>query len=259
MKRIDTPTALAGGHFSNANPDAGGAPTQLDASWFENVQEELAAPIEFVGLTLNGGDKKQLLKAIQSIVARAGIAVPAGTAITVRGASVPEGYVQEDGRLLYIDKCPGLYGAIGNTYNGGIVPVGTFRVPNSSGRINVAAGSGAGLTDRFVGQTGGSETHTLTEDEMPAHRHGIFGQDGSNNTWNDGFSVGGNVGVAGEDAAGGGGTDPTTKSYHLQNADGTYLLSEAGGGDPHNNMPPFIVGISCIKLGPFDVPEVYPE
>ena len=68
MKRIDTPTALAGGHFSNANPDAGGLPTQLDASWFENVQEELAHVVEESGRTLDGGNKTQLLAAIRETI-----------------------------------------------------------------------------------------------------------------------------------------------------------------------------------------------
>lgn len=254
MKRIDTPTALPGGHFTNANPDAGGAPTQLDASWFENVQEELANLVETSGQTLNGGDKKQVVKAVQSLINRAGIAVPPGATIKVRGQSVPEGYVEEDGRLLYIDRCPGLYNAIGNLYNNGTVPIGTFRIPDSRGRVDLAAGTGAGLSARTVGQTGGEEAHVLTTAELAPHRHGIWGQDGSNNTWNDGFDAGGDVGFAGEDGAGGGGTDPTTKSYHYQNGDDTWLLTEEGDGDPHNTMPPFMVALSCIKLGPFDDP-----
>lgn len=241
MKRIDTPTALPGGHFTNANPDAGGLPTQLDASWFENVQEEIASVIEKTGKTLNPGNKSQLLEALKSLIAASGSVVPAGTAITFRGQSAPEGYVIEDGRLLYINKCPGLYAAIGNLYNGGVVPINTFRVPDSRGRVDVAAGAGAGLTDRDVGVTLGEETHLLTTAEMPDL---------------DGSIVGFNRAVAEGNAENGGGG---LAAYGATNLPAGVAVHIDGGGEAHNNMQPSLVALKCIKLGPDDDPVAVVE
>lgn len=240
MKRIDTPTALAGGHFSNANPDAGGLPTQLDASWFESVQEEIASVIEKTGKTLNPGNKSQLLEALKSLIDASGSVVPAGTAITFRGQSAPEGYLIEDGRLLYINKCPGLYAAIGNLYNGGVVPINTFRIPDSRGRVDVAAGAGPGLTDRDVGAMLGEEIHLLTEAEIPEHTHA-----GPDFTYllrppHAGSLTGNDTNGAGTEQAVGSG-------------DGGEMLS-IGGGEAHNNMQPSLVALKCIKLGPDDDP-----
>lgn len=66
-----------------------------------------------------------------------------------------------------------------------------------------------------IGQTGGSATHTLTESELPAHSHGsVYSQHA-----------------------------PGTKSQAWYTTAGTNLAYGAvstGGGQPHNNMPPYI-------------------
>jgi len=43
--------------------------------------------------------------------------------------------------------------------------------PDLRGRFILGSGTGSGLTSRTHGDTGGSETHTLTINEMPAHNH----------------------------------------------------------------------------------------
>lgn len=64
MKRIDTATAVAG-LFVDGDPGVPTLATRFNASWCNNVQEELAAAIEAAGLTLDGGDTDQLQEAIR--------------------------------------------------------------------------------------------------------------------------------------------------------------------------------------------------
>lgn len=239
MLRIDTPTALEGGHFTNANPDAGGLPTQLDSKWFEMIQEELAHLVEYSGQELNPGDKTQVRKAIQSIVTRAGIAVPAGMTMNMRGGSVPEGYVPEDGRLLYIDKCPGLYAAIGNRYNNGVVPINTFRVPDSRRRSTVGAGSGLD-----VGQVGGAEQITMDVAQLPPHAPTAHVSASSTEAL-----------VFTNDGTGEGPTGGTKKLSPLE-VDVEVEIDPIGEGAPIDVRDPFMAALACIKLGVFDDPVV---
>jgi microcystin-dependent protein len=51
--------------------------------------------------------------------------------------------------------------------------VNGYPTPDLRGRFILGAGEGAGLTMRKVGAVGGAETHVLTDEEMPAHAHGM--------------------------------------------------------------------------------------
>lgn len=70
MKRIDTATAVAG-LFVDGDPGVPTLATRFNASWCNNVQEELAAAIEAAGLTLDGGDTDQLQEAIRVLAFQA--------------------------------------------------------------------------------------------------------------------------------------------------------------------------------------------
>jgi hypothetical protein len=113
-----------------------------------------------------------------------------------------------------------------NGTNPGSLPsfTGTTWVAYGEGRTMIGHGAGAGLTDRpTVEATGGAETHTLLETEMPSHlhmltdnyrkiRYGHAGGDGA-------LGQGGWIGL---DSS----VEPTTT---------------AGSNQPHNNMQPYIV------------------
>lgn len=101
---------------------------------------------------------------------------------------------------------PGGYlGGTWETWGAGRVPVG---VQPSDTDFNAA------------GKTGGEKTHTLTAVEMPSHAHGAYG-------YAEVSDYSGDYKVMGAMAPGGG-------QYDFN------ITRDAGGGQAHNNMPPYI-------------------
>lgn len=100
---------------------------------------------------------------------------PAGTVVAWAGSQslpIPTGWLLCDGTAYPAASYPTLYAAIGVTY--GISGAGTFRVPNLANRTIVGKGTDAGGYNLdTVGETGGSETITLTaaQSGMAPHTH----------------------------------------------------------------------------------------
>ena len=120
-------------------------------------------------------------------------AVPAGTILVTARTAAPTGYVLCYGQALNTFTYKDLHAAITNTYGGTAYNAGvtdqsgvstTFNVPDLRGRVvagqdDMGGSSGNRLTNQTggldgdtLGATGGSETHTLTEAQLPAHTHG---------------------------------------------------------------------------------------
>ncbi len=131
-----------------------------------------------------------------------------------------------------------------------------IRTPDLRGRFLMGAGAGTGLTPRTTGDTGGEEAHALSLAEMPAHDHfldpppqsmgdagwhtheHLSGVGSSANPW---VTTGAwwTQGAVGGFAW----TQSTTLSGnhgHLVDP-GALDTASVGGGQPHNNMPPFYV------------------
>ena len=74
MKRISTATKVVDKFgagkpgFTNGNAVAGLAATDLEADWFDHVQEEISRVIEAGGGAVDGSSYTQLLTAIQSLI-----------------------------------------------------------------------------------------------------------------------------------------------------------------------------------------------
>lgn len=83
------------------------------------------------------------------------------------------------------------------------------------------------ITARSIGETGGEETHSLTDSEAPSHDHGYS-------------SVSGIQSVKINDSAGGGAAGGGSN-------DGSWSFQSNGSDSPHNNMPPFAVMNFIIK------------
>lgn len=148
----------------------------------------------------------------------------AGDLVPTARATARPGFLMCDGASYLRVDYPALFDAIGTTY--GAVDSAHFNVPNFKGRTLV--GLDTSQTEfNTLGKTGGAKTHQLTVDEMPSHRHTVrvSGADDNNHTGN--FD-----GVADSDAA-----------EHTPARNTSYV----GGGQPHNNLQPYIVTNLMIK------------
>lgn len=88
------------------------------------------------------------------------------------------GWLKCDGSLLSKADYGLLYNVVGGTFG---ETATHFRLPDPLGRVIGVVGAGSGLTARAKGDSVGTETHTLTIDEMPAHKHGSVDVSGNTN------------------------------------------------------------------------------
>jgi len=139
----------------------------------------------------------------------------------------PQGWAFCDGAQLAISQNDVLFNLIGTTYGGDGVQ--TFNLPDLQGRVPIHMGSG------FVqGQFSGTETATLSTNELPSHSH-ILEASSAGATAN---TPAGNVfATASIDAY----IPPTTvvATTSVTTAD------PSSGGGPHENMMPFL-GLNFI-------------
>ena len=85
------------------------------------------------------------------------------------GNFAPRGWAFCDGQLLAVSQNDALFSLLGTIYGGDGRT--TFGLPDLRGRIPIHAGSGPGLTPRALGAKSGSESETLTINELPNHTH----------------------------------------------------------------------------------------
>ena len=150
----------------------------------------------------------------------------------------PKGWAWCDGQLLPISQNTALFSLLGTTYGGN--GKSNFALPDLQGRAPMHPGQGPGLSLHDLGETGGSETVTLLESEVPAHSHGLTGQNSNSNI---------------NDPAGrlygrpfGGGNLYKTPTGAPQVALAPEAISPAGGDQPHNNLMPYLTFYFCIAL-----------
>jgi microcystin-dependent protein len=150
----------------------------------------------------------------------------------------PRGWAWCDGQLLPLSQNTALFSLLGTTYGGN--GKSNFALPDLQGRAPMHPGQGPGLSLHDLGETGGSETVTLLESEIPAHSHGAVGVNAIANL-NDGA---GNVLAR---PFGGGNLYKTASGAPLVSMS-DQSLAPAGGDQPHNNLQPFLTFYFCIAL-----------
>jgi microcystin-dependent protein len=168
-------------------------------------------------------------------------AAPLGTVVAFAGdpKNAPENWLPCDGRLVKVKDYQTLFLVIGRTF-GGNENDGTFALPDLRGRAIFGEGLGAGSKSWELGTSGGSETHVLTVDQLPAHNHDVRVHDGT-----DLYPV--------HAAQGGDGRGylSRTNTQELPNAGSTgsrpWTVTSTGSGKPFDFMPPFRVLVFIIK------------
>jgi microcystin-dependent protein len=148
----------------------------------------------------------------------------------------PKGWAACNGQLLPINQNQALFALLGTTYGGNGQT--TFALPDLRGRHAIGFGQGSGLASYSQGQVGGEESVTLTVGQLPAHTHTA-------------------------QASSAPGTSPGPGGNYWASQNQVFLYSNApsgttamaasaigatGGGQPHDNMPPYLVLNYIIAL-----------
>ena len=87
------------------------------------------------------------------------------------GNFAPKDWAICNGQLLPINQNQALFSLLGTTYGGNGQT--NFALPDFRGKVPVHFGQGPGLSEYSLGQTGGSESATISISQMPAHNHQV--------------------------------------------------------------------------------------
>lgn len=198
--------------------------------------------------SLNGKTNKELHAEIQSLQAQITSLqpAPAGSIMIWPSNTIPTGWHLCDGSSMSRTDYAALFSTIGTTF--GSNDSSSFNLPDMRGLY--VAGRGANGYNNINGK-GGSNTVTLGISEMPSHNHsGVTGDESVRH--NHGFNMGirtnvcrGNVGSEALYSSFSGGSD---LSINNNTKGHTHSISYQGGGNAHENRPPYIVMNYIIKL-----------
>jgi microcystin-dependent protein len=150
----------------------------------------------------------------------------------------PKGWAFCAGQLLPISQNTALFSLLGTTYGGD--GKSNFALPNMQGNAPMHPGQGPGLSLHDLGETGGSQTVSLLESEIPSHPHAMLaGSDAADNN-----SPQNNIAAP---PAGRGNNLYITANSPLSMMN-PQALTPSGGDQPHNNMQPYLTLNFCIAL-----------
>lgn len=159
-------------------------------------------------------------------------ALPIGVIMMWSSSIAPDGWLICDGSSFSQTDYPKLHE---------ILP--SNKVPDLRDKFVVGAGH-----DYNVGDTGGEKEHTLTINEMPSHDHNWFGDDDLVNYVN-------NWGGSLVSDSGNYDAESVEQDYKSK----VYTTSKTGGGQAHNNLPPYYALTFIIKAKEAEIKSAEPE
>lgn len=199
------------GNLSNLTTEAN---TTLVAA-INEVDAEADANNQNIGTMTNLETtvKSSLVGAINEVNGKIPTSV-AGIIQAYAGSVAPTGYLICDGSAVSRTTYANLFTAIGTTYGDGNGTT-TFNLPNLKGKVIVGLDSND-TSFNSLGTTGGTKTHTLTLNEIPSHTHQYSESVGDGWKYGDG------------------------DRQNVRNNSQSSQTGSAGGGQPHNNLQPYI-------------------
>ena len=154
------------------------------------------------------------------------------------GNFAPNGWMFCEGQTLPISENEVLFQLIGTTYGGD--GQSTFNLPNLASRVPLHMGQGPDGTTYQIGEMAGTESVTLTTQQIPIHNHAMFCSSGAGNASNPAAAIAANSDISQFN-------DLTVAPNTAPNAQlGTppFNSDGAGGSQPHENTQPFL----CINF-----------
>jgi len=156
----------------------------------------------------------------------------------------PRGWANADGQLLPISQYTALFSLYGTTFGGDGRT--TFALPDLRGRVSIHLGNGPGLTDRRLGSKSGQETTIMTVNQMPNHGHNA-GMKSVATAPDTPSPAGAALTVQGQNAYSTTDPGPNGAGPRFMNPKNIYV-EPTGGGQPQNNMQPFLTTRKCVAL-----------
>lgn len=180
--------------------------------------------------------------------------VPIGAMVDFAGEFPPAGWIFADGRSLAVNDEPAAFAVLGYRWGGAGA---NFMVPDTRGRVTAGLDMTVGgsyanrLTtpdSRVLGASGGAETVTLTEAQMPSHNHtATIAQGGEHahtiplNSSTDTINI--LVPSTSRTPLIGNYTTPSGGAHSH-----TATIDNKGGGGAHPNVQPVLIAAKIIKI-----------
>ena len=149
----------------------------------------------------------------------------------------PKGWAWCDGQLLPLSQNTALFSLLGTTYGGN--GKSNFALPDLQGRAPMHPGQGPGLSLHDLGETGGSETVSLLESEIPSHSHALMCLPAPGDSPTPQANSIARV-IGATPYQGPAGSALTMMSDQM--------VAPAGGDQPPNNLQPYLTFYFCIAM-----------
>jgi microcystin-dependent protein len=147
------------------------------------------------------------------------------------GNFAPNGWMFCEGQTLPISENDVLFQLIGTTYGGDGEE--TFNLPNLASRVPIHMGTGPSGITYQIGEMAGTESETLSVQQIPNHTHPLTARQGNGDSTN----PAGKVLAAAASSMQALIVDTPSVPMSPQ------MVTPAGGSQPHENCQPFV----CIN------------